>query len=886
MSSPQWKNFQPPSQPSTTSSYQRSHSLSKTTNNHGNSNLSSSTCSSSSGGLREAGTVEKLLHSYGFIQCSERQARLFFHFSQFSGKIEHLKIGDSVEFEMTYDRRTGKPIASSVAKISPEALGDEVLSDYQVSGFVTTEVTDGSEGRVAYENRGECFFLPYTKDDLECSNQHLKAKDKVAFFIATDKKSGSLRARKVRLEKAQPERYQGVVCALKETFGFIERADVVKEIFFHSSECKEFRNLDLGADVEFSIQTRNNKEVAVNVTCLPSGTVVFEDIDSEEVIGRVIEPIEHCQSRQQNDPLSGKIQYHFGERDMDIPFGDKDPLGDFTLQKGDWVRFKIATDRRDNLQRATNIELLDESFLVSGEQRQQGIISNLKESFGFIKCANRDSCVYFRFSELLNPDNPVHVQDEVEFTVTKDPVSAGRLHAIRIKQLHPGTVCLNLKSLEENSGTGKNIGIVEKMPSKQWSSKSPNKGDSVSSCTNDVISVYKNSENEVIHCQLKNCDSQNQPKSGDKMVLTINTSKVNNQKIANDVKVVSRQVKNGLRYAHRGFIAALKDSFGFIETEDHKSEVFFHFSVFDGNPSQLELGQEVAYGVTQKGGKQSAECVRKLVPGSIPAKDIYPEILNGTVYRTLRSFNPEQEEYSGLIALNNAGEDGDINVGEPPLYPFGITSLYDKHDMLQKGDVVQFQIGIAKATEHEQAMNIKAIRTRHQSIVEAIRGSFGFLAHEIDGKKLFFHMSEVRDGMTLQTGDKVDFVIVHNQRTGRSSACNVVKIGDSFSRQRPERLISRLRITSEEVIGPRVVVIRQPKGPDGTAGFKAFHQTVQDQLTVATSKSLELSINKINSSPKIINTMVEIMPNVINGLNCNGTTELGDIGMTAVNILT
>lgn len=61
-------------------------------------------------------------HSYGFIQCCERQARLFFHFSQFSGNIEHLKIGDPVEFEMTYDRRTGKPIASIVSKIAPEVV--------------------------------------------------------------------------------------------------------------------------------------------------------------------------------------------------------------------------------------------------------------------------------------------------------------------------------------------------------------------------------------------------------------------------------------------------------------------------------------------------------------------------------------------------------------------------------------------------------------------------------------------------------------------------------------------------------------------------------------------------------------------------------------------
>ena len=58
---------------------------------------------------------------------------LFFHFSQFDGNIEHLKIGDPVEFEMTYDRRTGKPIASAVSKIAPEV----VMSEERVIGTVT-----------------------------------------------------------------------------------------------------------------------------------------------------------------------------------------------------------------------------------------------------------------------------------------------------------------------------------------------------------------------------------------------------------------------------------------------------------------------------------------------------------------------------------------------------------------------------------------------------------------------------------------------------------------------------------------------------------------------------------------------------------------------------
>jgi cold shock CspA family protein len=151
-------------------------------------------------GIRETGIIEKLLHSYGFIQCCDRQARLFFHFSQFDGNIEHLKIGDPVEFEMTYDRRTGKPIASAVSKIAPEV----VMSEERVIGTVTTEVKvspDGSEmqGRISYENRGECFFLPFNIVDVE-GNVTLASGEKVSFQMATVQRSGNLAAKTIRLE--------------------------------------------------------------------------------------------------------------------------------------------------------------------------------------------------------------------------------------------------------------------------------------------------------------------------------------------------------------------------------------------------------------------------------------------------------------------------------------------------------------------------------------------------------------------------------------------------------------------------------------------------------------------------------------------------------------
>lgn len=53
-------------------------------------------------GIRETGVVEKLLTSYGFIQCSERQARLFFHCSQYNGNLQELKIGGEEQSSVTH----------------------------------------------------------------------------------------------------------------------------------------------------------------------------------------------------------------------------------------------------------------------------------------------------------------------------------------------------------------------------------------------------------------------------------------------------------------------------------------------------------------------------------------------------------------------------------------------------------------------------------------------------------------------------------------------------------------------------------------------------------------------------------------------------------------
>ncbi|XP_077302230.1 cold shock domain-containing Unr [Arctopsyche grandis] len=944
-------------------------------NSHGNSSQSSQQYDPPNQPNRETGIIEKLLHSYGFIQCCERQARLFFHFSQFSGNIEHLKIGDPVEFEMTYDRRTGKPIASTVTKIAPEV----VLSEARVTGTVTTELRgDGlgdSTGRISYENRGECFFLPYTKDDVE-GNVNLGSGDTVSFQIATNQR-GNLGACHIRLENpVHPVKYQGVVCSMKESFGFIERADVVKEIFFHFSEAKTKNNLNLGDDVEFVIQTRNGKEVACSITRLQNGSVVFEDVCADIIKGQVLKPLERGNSaRQQTDPLPGRIRHRASDHsEVDVPFGDKDQNGDFTLRHGDWVKFQVATDRRDQLKRATNISLLDESFHVSGEKRERGIVSMLKDGFGFIKCVERESLLFFHFAEVLSMNQTLNVGDEIEYTV--DPAagfSNSRPSAIRIKHLPLGSVQFEV-ILEKNIQ-----GIVLKEVTLPINSLLKTTQEA-----NGLISYQLNGMRKTVPYYVKDIIGKKLPRDGDKVIFNICQIKRTKEVVGMRVMVKRSHdsYSNGSRTMLQGFIAVLKDGFGFIESKERDKEIYFHFSNFQGNIDTLELGREVEYFMGNQaappGGCNSAELVRVLPKGSLLQPVATDEIVEGVVTRPIRALNLEQPIYTGLIETHNglrfefgimslACKRANLRFGDAVIFQtdvedratnitscvrkrratvdfakssYGFLShqledgkklIYYSNEVcassnpLHPGDVVEFilfknqrngKVSACNLTKisaydrcndtetgrdgdyfHKQSpdhldlsgssaghhgydyqsyhsyqsysgnsrsyrdydqsshgyndtanggspdcnflnlgkrdnsMHIDAqsrssgmvvIRKKRRSVVESIKGAFGFLSVEIeDGKKVVFHMTEVRNSQNLQPGDTVEYTLVTNQRTGKSSACNITKVNDLSSTTRPERLINRLRtISLEEHAGPRLVVIRKPRGPDGTRGFR------------------------------------------------------------------
>ncbi|XP_063064743.1 cold shock domain-containing protein E1 isoform X4 [Engraulis encrasicolus] len=819
-------------------------------------------------GIRETGMVEKLLTSYGFIQCSERQARLFFHCSQYNGNLQDLKIGDDVEFEVSLDKRTGKPIAVKLVKIKPEVLPEERISGQvgpdmhaspitKLHGFIHPVVSaipthlDGKSapgqvptGSVCYERNGEVFYLTYTPEDVE-RNMHLDTGDRVSFYMDTNKHSplhpdhstGAVSARNIVLVKKKQMRCQGVVCATKEAFGFIERGDVVKEIFFHYSEFKgDLEALQAGDDVEFSIKERNGKEVATDVRLLPQGTVIFEDISIEHFEGTVAKVIPKVPSKNQNDPLPGRIGARINFSDKELPFGEKDTKSKVTLLDGDHVRFNISVDRRDKLERATNIEILPDTFQFTKEAREMGVIAAMRDGFGFIKCVDRDARMFFHFSEVLE-ESPLHISDEVEFTVVPDMLSAQRNHAVRIKKLPKGTVSFHVQSEQRF------IGQVDKeaTPASAAANKnvSPSKGKEKGKIEKDaeegIISYEDCGVKLTVTYHIKDLEGAALPQQGDKVEFSISEVKRTGLQSAVTIKVLNAK-GNSKRLL--GFVATLKDNFGFIETANHDQEIFFHYSEMCGDVDSLELGDTVEYTLSKgKGNKVSAEKVTKVAPVNGIGEDVGATVLLGKVTRPLRSVDPSQTEYQGLIevteeaapiTMTRISEKAEEEEEKKPSggskgqsYPFGIVSMASKADCLQKGELVKFQLCTVLQTDQKMACHVVPQR---RALVESVKDQFGFITYEVgESKKLFFHVKEVQDGLELQTGDEVEFSVILNQRTGKCSACNVRRVSEGpkpVATPRPERLVNRLKsITLDDASAPRLVIVRQPRGPDNSKGF-------------------------------------------------------------------
>lgn len=617
------------------------------------------------------------------------------------------------------------------------------------------------DGRITYQRSGETFYIPYSLSDvlpnspsspMTSFNQNpsqLRIGDRVRFFIAqsigTDINvpAGTFYARRVELIHSQDfnncgynlnepqlpkQLYRGIITTLKESFGKIEREDQFKETFFHFHEYvgqNPNQELKLGLNVEFELQDRYGKEIACNVKMLPAGTVSFDEVSREVFIGRIIQPKINL---MQNISLNGfnlneiksigKLIFdnknkNEGETLTELLFTDLDRLAStkYTLVEGDFVQFRIASDKRKRMhnnntqmhrqQRATQVTLIEEHSLVensinTGEYRERGIlvklgtpkeimpnleISNLvnQNKLGAIKCIEQNELVYFSVNEVINyarfvtneenvtssvKEVQLQIGDSLEFSIIKcqkDQLFKSGIQAIRVVQLPKDTVRFEVISTETYNGYIDR----EQMPNHNMGDKQ----------YGSIKFEYANgsglSQNKSVLFALNSDESNLEQKltSGDKVQFNLSTCVKTKKQVAVNVKSMEAVKEQGI-------ITMLKENYGFIELiprdchfkgkpngiqQSMPRDLFFHFSSVQNASTELDVGDEVEFKINRKTRgeqKNCAESISKLNSGTIKPFSVSSAVYKGRIVQQLRShsftnnaniMNYSQEQPQSLV---------------------------------------------------------------------------------------------------------------------------------------------------------------------------------------------------------------------------------------------
>ena len=89
---------------------------------------------------RESGVIAAVKEGYGFIRCAERDARVFFHFSEMVTLTDDVDVNTEVEFTIAQDQaQSNKQSAVRIKVLPPGTVQFEVVTQRNMIGTVTRE---------------------------------------------------------------------------------------------------------------------------------------------------------------------------------------------------------------------------------------------------------------------------------------------------------------------------------------------------------------------------------------------------------------------------------------------------------------------------------------------------------------------------------------------------------------------------------------------------------------------------------------------------------------------------------------------------------------------------------------------------------------------------
>ena len=765
--------------------------------------------------MRETGIIERLMENYGFIACCERDATVFFHKSQFMGP-ESLKVGMEVEFEVGTDKKNGKLIARRLIMLPKGSVSFEIVTPDKLFGHVIQEATASvsptktlqkripnsphspKNGQIVVNQGGECFFIPYDASDV-VNNQTLKKGDKVSFYIAVDKRTHTTMARRlIVVEPVLPPFLRGVISSLRSTYGFIDREDVVDEVYFHFSEFQGNINaVTLLTPVEFVPVMSGGKLQATQVKLLPAESVIIKEISKELYKGTVtMLPVpngkqKHVTTRNGeiiSDNLAG----------MRLDFSQNDMVNKYTLKEGDLVSFRVMSDKRNQNKWATQVTL-EEMIDKDTKSRESGLVVTVKDGYAFIRCAERRARIFFHFSEIVDSDQTMQVTSEVEFSTAEEPVT-GRLLAIRVRKLPEGTIALETSDIMFEGE------IVKEFKVQSLNASTGNISQKASPCDGFGNIQYWTPEGELE--RILYFENENTPQLGDVVLFHVTQTKGGSACHAVDIVVLKRCED----VEFRGFISCLKDGYGFIEREDHTMETFFQFSSLkDIKPSDLDVGSEVKYTQIVKNSKISAISVSLLAIGTIRREEVHAQVFEGIV--TAQWKGADQSSH-GKITPDEASLAS--NPYLPSFLPFSSSGLRIPKLNPELHQKITFQIGIHPVSRQVRAANVTVPHDqikRYRGVVELVkenmRGMYGFINILGEESNFYFQMSSVIHGAPLVSGDEVECELVLNEKTRKLVAIEIIKLHGTTRpiRQMPATEVAKLNRSFD------LDILRQPTSP-------------------------------------------------------------------------
>jgi len=725
-------------------------------------------------------------------------------------------------------------------------------------------------------------------------------------------------------------RERGFVTTIKDSYGFVSCVDREGELFFHVSELDtggsqafnlshrdiEIRDfLSRGTEVEFSVQPsrRGDRLNARELTVLPKGTIKTHKIGEQVLRGEVSQACTspHSVRGADKDQLHGiiKVVEVLSGPNEDCPgspvaaVGDTIPFRredceDFEpLQVGACVRFSVSSHRRTNRRRAVGVEALGEPTGVP-RQREVGIVVALKESFGFIRPAQRNTPeAFFHFSELvggIRPSVGAIVAYKMEYSkITKKDVAV-RVEILPDDQLPPGPSIKaeGLVKIPCDGGTGMLL------------FRDPQMCEQTCSFVEDIVSRPEGEEGETAE-PLRLYDEVEVEAQLDLLTECYRATSV-------------RLIRRAVDKVEYGRVEATKNSFGFIKCCARASDMFFRFASLTGGLSaeSIAVGTDVQFRVIREPatGKLNAVDVGPAPEGKVVFETVGDTVHSGVVLeRNFARGSAAASGMSGLIEFIDEGLQRHITFfasevsgmspkpGDPVTFRIA-TDLRAAQEAMQSGSLRAAVHGATRATQ--------VAVVRESGVVVAVRASFGFIEYRVpppsssdqprdgeakpmeelceqgtapavqdssttagaagaagkacsradDGegergaqleerpaggpswlsssnggaggdrgeepsgsrrervRRIFFHVSEVQGGAPLVVGDRVEFTVATNPKTGELNGRHVVRTKEAPPR--PERPTRRpAEETARRAPAALVAQVHQPLMPDGTRGF-------------------------------------------------------------------